>query len=131
MRKFKTFYYIIYFGYIGTSVYFGLYTETMFKQFGMFSFLKFLQYWAAAGMLLLIFEWILENIHLFQLRRRNKRLEKEVMSLKSELYEIQKDKIASGTTPEALPPETVQLAPPDKDSSATSGNSSESSKFAD
>ena len=112
MRKFKIVYYIIYAAYIGTSVYFALDIEAMFKQFGMFSFLKFLQYWAALGMFLLVFEWIVENIHLFQIRRRNKKLEKEIMTLKSELYELQKHKMSGDQTDHQLQPETVQLAPP-------------------
>lgn len=115
MRKFKIVYYIIYASYIGTSVYFALDIEAMFKQFGMFSFLKFLQYWAAFGMFLLVFEWMLENIHLFQLRRKNKKLEKQIMSLKSELYELQKDKMPVNQAPKSLQPETVQLAPPSKE----------------
>ena len=94
MRKFKIIFYIVYFGFILTSIYFAMYTEVMFKQFGMFRFLKFLQYWAAFGMLLMLAEWLVENIHLFQIRRKNKKLEKEVMSLKSELYGMQKKVIS-------------------------------------
>ena len=90
MRKFKIVYYIIYASYIGTSVYFALDIEAMFKQFGMLSFLNFLKYWGAFGLLLLIVEWSVENIHLLKLRRKNKRLETEVVALKSEMYELNK-----------------------------------------
>lgn len=111
MRKFKTFFYIIYFGYILTSIYFAMYTEVMFKQFGMFSFLKFLQYWAALGMLLLLVEWLVENIHLFRLRRKNKKLEKEVMALKSELYELQKKAMSENEPASTAEQPNVQLPP--------------------
>ncbi len=114
MRKFKIVFYIIYFGFIVTSVYFAMNTDEMFKQFGMFSFLKFLQYWGAFGMLLLLVEWIVENIHLFQVRRKNKKLEKEVMSLKSELYEMQKKVMSTNAPTLAEAPSSIQLAPPDK-----------------
>ncbi len=114
MRKFKIVFYIIYFGFIVTSVYFAMNTDAMFKQFGMFSFLKFLQYWGAFGMLLLLFEWIVENIHLYQVRRKNKKLEKEVMSLKSELYEMQKKVMSTNEPTPVEAPSSVQLAPPDK-----------------
>lgn len=119
MRKFKIIFYIIYFGFIFTSVYFAVYTEEMFKQFGMFSFLKFLQYWGAFGMLLLLVEWLVENIHLFQLRRRNKKLEKEVMALKSELYEMQKKVMTSNELSPAIESSSVQLAPPESPSSTS------------
>lgn len=113
MRKFKIVFYIIYFGFIVTSIYFAMNTDAMFKQFGMFSFLKFLQYWGAFGMLLLLVEWVVENIHLFQVRRKNKKLEKEVMSLKSELYEMQKKVISTNEPAPVEAPSSVQLAPPD------------------
>ncbi|MEQ8712442.1 MAG: hypothetical protein RIC80_05470 [Cyclobacteriaceae bacterium] len=119
MRKFKIVFYIIYFGFIVTSVYFAMNTDAMFKQFGMFSFLKFLQYWGAFGMLLLLFEWIVENIHLFQVRRKNKKLEKEVMSLKSELYEMQKKVMSTNEPTPVEAPSSVQLAPPDKSTANT------------
>jgi hypothetical protein len=122
MRKFKIFFYIIYFGFILASIYFAMYTEQMFKQFGMFSFLKFLQYWGAFGMLLLLVEWAVENIHLFQLRRKNKKLEKEVMSLKSELYEMQKKVISTNEPVSAIESASVQLAPPERSSSASSSD---------
>lgn len=119
MRKFKIVFYIIYFGFIVTSIYFAMNTDAMFKQFGMFSFLKFLQYWGAFGMLLLLLEWVVENIHLFQIRRRNKKLEKEVMSLKSELYEMQKKVISTNEPAPVQETASVQLAPPERPASDT------------
>lgn len=119
MRKFKIFFYIIYFGFIITSIYFAMYTDEMFKQFGMFSFLKFLQYWGAFGMLLLLTIWLVENIHLFQLRRKNKKLEKEVMSLKSELYEMQKKVMADNPQTPSADNSSIQLAPPEDSTSSS------------
>ena len=126
MRKFKIVFYIIYFGFILASIYFAMYTEAMFKQFGMFSFLKFLQYWGAFGMLLLLLEWIVENIHLFQVRRKNKKLEKEVMSLKSELYEMQKKVISSNETMPAAESSSIQLAPPESSSTPSNDTKNDS-----
>lgn len=119
MRKFKIFFYIIYFGFIITSIYFAMYTDEMFKQFGMFSFLKFLQYWGAFGMLLLLTIWLVENIHLFQLHRKNKKLEKEVMSLKSELYEMQKKVMADNPQTPSADNSSIQLAPPEDSTSSS------------
>ena len=113
MKKFKVVFYIIFFGFILASVYFAVYTDEMFKQFGMFSFLKFLKYWGALGLLILLVEWIVENIHLFQLRRRNKKLGKEVMALKSELYEVQKKVISGNPPPASSGPDSALLSPPE------------------
>ncbi len=102
MRKFKLFFYSLLFAYLATSVYFGLYIEYMFKQFGMFTFLKFLRHWVAVGLLVILLEWIIENIHIFQIRKRNKKLTKEVSDLKAELYDLQKKALQEKEKPEAI-----------------------------
>jgi hypothetical protein len=58
----------------------------MFKQFGMFGFLQFLKYWIVFGMILMLGEWIVENIHIMQLRRNTKKQDAEILRLKAELY---------------------------------------------
>lgn len=87
MRKVKLIFYVFYFGYFFVSIYFALYIDAMFKQFGMFPFLRFLKFWIITGMALLLIEWLIENIHIYQLRRNNKKQEAEITKLKAQLYD--------------------------------------------
>lgn len=86
MKKAKIIFYIFYFTFFAISIYFAFNTNDMFKQFGMFGFLRFLKYWIVFGMLLMLSEWVIENIHIMQLHRNSKKQDGEIIRLKAELY---------------------------------------------
>lgn len=99
MKKFKIIFYSVFFLYFICSLYFAFSTEAMYDRFGMLKFLDFLQYWAIFGLLLYLAEWVVENLHISQLRNKNAALEKEVARIKSRLFDIEEE---SGNTDQSL-----------------------------
>ena len=90
MKRYKLVFYAIIVVYFSTSVYFGLNINDMFGRFGMFKFLRFLTNWAITGLLLLLVEFAIENIHIFSLNRSIAKAEREILKLKAENYELSK-----------------------------------------
>ncbi|MGK7394262.1 MAG: hypothetical protein ACNS62_06805 [Candidatus Cyclobacteriaceae bacterium M3_2C_046] len=86
MKKFKTIFYIIYLLFILTSLIL-LITEWEFlsTSFGLLP--VWMPYLIILGMLLIITEWIVENIHIKQLKNKITKLEKENLNLKAKLFD--------------------------------------------
>lgn len=116
MRKAKIIFYVFYFTFFVISIYFALNTNDMFKQFGMFGFLRFLKYWTVFGMLLMLSEWIIENIHIMQMRRNSKKQEAEIINLKAELYNFLHEEKKADTSKA----EVVEIAKSDESIGDTS-----------
>lgn len=89
MKKPKAFLYIIYLLFIGLSLVFIFFTDSIFDQFGIQKTLNFLQYWAIFGIVLFLFEIIYSNMSLQSRRSENNRLKKENESLKARIYDIE------------------------------------------
>lgn len=89
MKKPKAFLYIIYLLFIGLSLVFIFFTDSIFDQFGIQKTLNFLQYWAIFGIVLFLFEIIYSNMSLRNKRSENNRLRKENESLKARIYDIE------------------------------------------
>ena len=81
----------MFFLYFICSLYFAFSTDALYEKFGMLKFLDFLQYWVMFGLLLYLAEWVVENVHISQLRSKNAALEKEVARIKSRLYDIEEE----------------------------------------
>ena len=75
IRIVKTVLYIIYFIYIITSIYLAINFNKLIPKFGIFTFFIFLKKWAIGGIILLSITWIIENIHIYVLKRRIRELE--------------------------------------------------------
>ena len=56
----------------------------------MFRFLRFLTNWAITGLILLLVEFAIENIHIFSLSRTILKRNKEILRLEAENYELKK-----------------------------------------
>ncbi len=96
MNKIKTVYYIFYIIIIISIFFFAIYTEPaidLMYKWKWFKYLtdviKLLQIMLFIISGLLIFEIIIENTHIFKLKKKNKSLNKEIMSLKAKLYDNQ------------------------------------------
>lgn len=100
MKRYKLIFYVIIVIYFSTSVYFGFNLDKMFSKFGMFSFFTFLKNWAITGLILLLVEFAIENIHIFSLNRAITKLSRDNAKLKRELAQAVESK-------ETLPPKEV------------------------
>lgn len=87
MKRYKLIFYVIIVIYFSTSVYFGFNLDKMFSKFGMFSFFNFLKNWAITGLILLLVEFAIENIHIFSLNRTIAKLERENSKLRKKPLE--------------------------------------------
>lgn len=67
--------YVIYFIYIITSIYLALDFNNLIARFGIFTFFIFLKKWALGGMILILLVLPVENIHIYNLKKRIKELE--------------------------------------------------------
>ena len=92
MKRFKTFFYIVYFLFLIVTVFFVFYYDYLFDRFGMMSFVNFLQFWALLGMVIFLTEWIVENIHIKRLKSRIAKLEKDNLNLKAKLFDQEEEK---------------------------------------
>jgi hypothetical protein len=128
MRKAKIIFYILYFTFFVISIYFALSTNEMFKQFGMFGFLRFLKYWIVFGMLLMLGEWIIENIHIMQMRRNTKKQDAEILNLKAELYNYLHDAKKAETAKTDALEDVKHIESPVDDSKAESDTPDASQK---
>lgn len=82
MRVVKIVLYVIYFIYIITSIYLSLNFNNLIAQFGIFTFFIFLKKWATGGIILLALAWVIENIHIYYLKKKIKELEKSATDVR-------------------------------------------------
>jgi hypothetical protein len=87
MRKFKKIFYIILAIYLVATIVFIAYIDGMFDRFGIYNFINFLQVWVIIGLILLVSEVIVENLHERRLQHKIKVLEDEVSRTKIKFYD--------------------------------------------
>ncbi|MFY0626150.1 MAG: hypothetical protein JXR07_07645 [Reichenbachiella sp.] len=97
MRKFKTFFYGIYFLFFTFSAFIALNYENLvlhwdWDPIGTWTgLIRFVLKLGGVGLALFGIEIIVENIHLFSKRRKIKSLEKEVLDIKARLYDASQE----------------------------------------
>lgn len=89
MKNPKTFFYLIYFLFIGISLVFIFFTDAIFEQIGIQKTLNFLKYWALFGLALFLVEILNSNLALKSKRKEISRLKKDNESLKARIYDIE------------------------------------------
>jgi hypothetical protein len=118
MRQYKKIFYIIYFVFIGLTIVFAFFQEFLVNNLG-FSFnqiiFTLLPIWAVVGILLMLAEWSLENVHIRRLKNRIRELEKSNTSLKAKLFD-QEEELKSGSARTGkIPIERQYKKDPNKD----------------
>ena len=91
MKQFKTVFYIIYFIFFAATFFFALNQDYMFEV-GISRIFGILRIWAIVGAILLAAEWITVNIHIRQLKKKVRTLEKENLSLKAKMFDHEEEK---------------------------------------
>lgn len=93
MKKFKSILYVILAIYLVATIIFITSIDAMFDRFGIYSFINFLQVWVIIGLVLLVTEVIVENLHIRSLQHKIKVLDNELTKTKIKFYdrEVERD----------------------------------------
>ena len=99
MKKLRIVLYIIFMTYMAITLYMGLNVDKMISQFGLLSFFSLFQKWLAYGNLFFVVLLIVENVHIWFLKRRVSYAESErddliirVNDLRKQVNNLKKDK---------------------------------------
>ena len=95
--------YILFLAYVGITLYMGLNVDQMISRFGLLSFFSLFQNWLTYGNLFFIMLLIVENLHIWFLKRRVKYAETDredliirVNDLRRQVNELKRKKTVSG-----------------------------------
>ncbi len=77
MKKIRVTLYIIFLVYMAITLYMGLNVDQMISRFGLLSFFRLFQNWLTYGNLFFILLLIIENIHIYYLKRKIKNLDED------------------------------------------------------
>lgn len=77
MKRVRIVMYVLFLTYVGITLYMGLNVDDMIGRFGLLSFFSLFQNWLTYGNLFFIVLLIVENIHIWFLKRRAKYAESD------------------------------------------------------
>ena len=103
MKRVRIVMYIIFLTYVAITLYMGLNVDKMISRFGLLSFFSLFQNWLTYGNLFFIILLIVENLHIWFLKRRVRYAESDredliipVNDLRRQVSELKQEKTKSG-----------------------------------
>jgi len=106
MKKLKSIFNALYFGYLFISVMLFIFKGILKEQLQPEFLLRFIDFWVILGFIFLITVWLLQAIHTSFLKKDLQELEGKITELKSKLYDLNK-------IPDEIEREESEITEPD------------------
>gem|GEM_PF-2565623 len=70
IKVIKVILYIVLFSYLIGSIYISFTYDDLVIKIGIFTFFLFIKKWVTAGLFIMVFLWMIENLHIYQLKSK-------------------------------------------------------------